>query len=588
MNRWLVAALSFSLLTPCASPQATKGTVSGKVRDLTGAGIPSATVVMKKNTEVISTTQSNKHGFYVFPDVKAGTYSLVEKAADGEKSDRICIDRYPKSVVIDPPPPPCQTIEINFDAPATPAPRRVRNADPVVVRVVNVSPFNECKVDKKREEIVEEGSLVNALLGVFGPLAGIIPPPILTVSTDKLKAEVKGLNLSDAQAELTSSAAERAQRLIGQAAARQQVVLKQVLAKAEYFRLAALFAKGLRKSGAEGFEKRKEATVVALRDARDPGILPAEPIPTVLPEISKACVGGGFTECEQDLKKIDAAEASKAVKGARLPSTASVEIATAAAERFIRAHEFDLAQAPVSYAELGASLDNLVSATASLKAAIGQLEKKVASLNEIYGVIAAMGTSFTQEFSFILDRNAKVTGTVTCTDVMSKDPTMDPVAFSIVYQDPPRFSLSAGLMISGVTRHAYSVEPQADPTVTSADNLKYKIADASSAIQVVPFTFVNTRVGNGCRRWDRDFTFNLAAGVGVNPNGGTKEVEVGLGPSLGIGNVYLQTGFHFARPAALGGGFKSGDVVFKDFPLPVSRAWETGWGVSILYRIPLK
>ena len=69
---------------------------------------------------------------------------------------------------------------------------------------------------------------------------------------------------------------------------------------------------------------------------------------------------------------------------------------------------------------------------------------------------------------------------------------------------------------------------------------------------------------------------------------GTNEVELGFGPSIGIGNVFLEAGVHYGRPSVLGGGFRTGDTVFKDLPLPVTRAWTTGFAFSILYRIPLK
>jgi hypothetical protein len=474
-------------------------------------------------------------------------------------------------------------IEIKFQQPVTPSELKVKNGAPVKLAVTGANPFNDCKVDKKREPIAPEGSLISALLSIISPVAGILPFPAGAALESMSVARAEGLRNPNAP----RTTVQQVLDLMRTAAAHQEHVAKQIRAKAEYFRLVGLLVNSLVRTGNEDdFKARQKPVVDALKDAVEPAPSASE-IPEAAPDVSENCGKSDFDACKSDLGRIPSVGESQFVlKGARLPSVASIQIETSAAESFLRQHSAQIS--PADLAELSGALDLLTSNSAVLKTAIATLEKKVASLNTLLSTIRALDPSFTQTFTFVLDRNAKVSGTVSCVSRLSSDSTMDPVSYSIVYQDLPRFSLSAGLLVSTLDRHSYSVEAQADSTVTSAGQLKYKIADASSALQAVPFSFVHYRVYAWRPRSLRDITLNGAGGIGVNPNGGTNEVELGFGPSIGIGNVFLEAGVHYGRPSVLGGGFRTGDTVFKDLPLPVTRAWTTGFAFSILYRIPLK
>jgi hypothetical protein len=80
------ALILLAWLVPSAWPQASTGTVSGTVRDRTGAVIPGASISLTNtNTNVRSKTTSSEVGFYLFPAVLPGPYSLVVESAGMQK-----------------------------------------------------------------------------------------------------------------------------------------------------------------------------------------------------------------------------------------------------------------------------------------------------------------------------------------------------------------------------------------------------------------------------------------------------------------------------------------------------------------------
>src|SRR5262245_18584133 len=83
----LVAALVLGSMP--ASAQTTTGTVTGNVKDPTGAVIPGATVVLVSETRGTRTAPAvtNENGDYVFPNVTPDTYA-VEVTLEGFKTVR--------------------------------------------------------------------------------------------------------------------------------------------------------------------------------------------------------------------------------------------------------------------------------------------------------------------------------------------------------------------------------------------------------------------------------------------------------------------------------------------------------------------
>src|SRR5205823_4445751 len=85
MRRTLLAGLaSLFLCAPCLAQ--TLGTITGAVKDSTGAVVPGATVtVINKGTNATRTASSNEVGLYDFPALPPGQYT-VKTELDGFKT----------------------------------------------------------------------------------------------------------------------------------------------------------------------------------------------------------------------------------------------------------------------------------------------------------------------------------------------------------------------------------------------------------------------------------------------------------------------------------------------------------------------
>ncbi len=83
MNRRNVTFLAVLLLTAMAPmPAQVRGMISGYLTDDSGAGIPSARVVLRQEqTAVMREVESNETGFYQFPGLGSGDYTLSATAA---------------------------------------------------------------------------------------------------------------------------------------------------------------------------------------------------------------------------------------------------------------------------------------------------------------------------------------------------------------------------------------------------------------------------------------------------------------------------------------------------------------------------
>src|SRR6266508_4121042 len=99
----LAILLAPLLMTPCGWSQTTMGAVSGTVRDQSGALVPNAAVVLTNAaTNVISNTVTNGVGFYIFPSVVAGSYTLSAQSAGMQKFEGAFVVRVTERVVMDP------------------------------------------------------------------------------------------------------------------------------------------------------------------------------------------------------------------------------------------------------------------------------------------------------------------------------------------------------------------------------------------------------------------------------------------------------------------------------------------------------
>src|SRR5687768_16225035 len=94
--------VAFSLAAT-AWPQASSGTVSGTVRDQSGAVIPNAPVVLTNiATNVSSTTRTNDAGLYFFPGVLVGDHRITVEFPGMERFEGAFVVQVGQRVVIDP------------------------------------------------------------------------------------------------------------------------------------------------------------------------------------------------------------------------------------------------------------------------------------------------------------------------------------------------------------------------------------------------------------------------------------------------------------------------------------------------------
>jgi hypothetical protein len=227
--------------------------------------------------------------------------------------------------------------------------------------------------------------------------------------------------------------------------------------------------------------------------------------------------------------------------------------------------------------------------TANLEAAKKSrefLQSVRSDLEKFRETLEAHRTSLTYAQVLLADANAKVTGSVTCTNSFTKQVSVEAVPFTITYQDIPRFSVSAGVLFSLLNKRQIQVQPAR--TGTAADGtptfrLEFTETDTADN-QVVPFSFFNYYL-TGTRK----LNLNASAGVGLNPNNGSNQVEYFFGGALGIKNLFLQFGGHVGRWQELDGGFNLGEPVPDKFPssVPIKRRYSVRPGFGLSYKLPL-
>ena len=94
--------LALAVFVTPAMPQASTATVSGTIRDQTGAVIPGASVTLTNTATGISAKASaNVAGFYFFPGIVPGPYDLVVEASGMQKFDGKLTVQVQQSAVVD-------------------------------------------------------------------------------------------------------------------------------------------------------------------------------------------------------------------------------------------------------------------------------------------------------------------------------------------------------------------------------------------------------------------------------------------------------------------------------------------------------
>jgi hypothetical protein len=149
------------LVASCASAQTTMGAVSGTVRDQSGAVIPNGAVVLTNTaTNVAQNTNGNEVGFYIFPAVVAGNYTLSVTSQGMQKFEGSLVVRVTERVVIDLVMSPSGTstaVEVRDITPL------VATDNPTVAATLEVERINQLPVNGRNI-----GNLFGQLAGVEG------------------------------------------------------------------------------------------------------------------------------------------------------------------------------------------------------------------------------------------------------------------------------------------------------------------------------------------------------------------------------------------------------------------------------------
>ena len=156
MRRLPALSMLLALLFPAAWSQAITGTVSGTVRDQSGAVVPNAQVLITNTeTNVVSRSQSNEAGVFYYPGVIQGPYRLSVELPGMQKYEATFTIHVSQSIVIDP----------VLNAAATTTSIDVKDETPMVA--VNNATISEGMDHTRLEQLPINGRSVSTLMAMI-------------------------------------------------------------------------------------------------------------------------------------------------------------------------------------------------------------------------------------------------------------------------------------------------------------------------------------------------------------------------------------------------------------------------------------
>jgi len=156
VTRWIGVLVAYVYLLQCGWPQASTGTVSGTVRDQSGAVIPNTAVeVTNTATSVTSTTRTNEVGFYRIPGLIPGPYSLTVEAPGMQKYEATLTMQVASNMAIDPLLTPAQAVTTV----------EVRAVTPMVT--TNSATLRNVVDEARIEQLPINGRTLNSLVNIL-------------------------------------------------------------------------------------------------------------------------------------------------------------------------------------------------------------------------------------------------------------------------------------------------------------------------------------------------------------------------------------------------------------------------------------
>lgn len=439
------------------------------------------------------------------------------------------------------------TIRMDRDAPLAGRRATVRNGSAVTFLLVHKSPFETCSLEAKREEIVQP-SAIPELLKL---LAGIAPSLEIVRSIETSKALVpppppRGAAPPSTIPQQITALLENAMSTASQQSHAAADVQQQYLSTVT--NVSGFFATPFRQSAGPGD-----------RPAHD---------------------DAEFTRARTRLL-----EGVRTAKNTSLPTAAGADASYAAALALFRRYETGTSVDSQQLASLTQAIDLARSTIEALVEALTKLKDARAALTRIDSDLDELADpSWTFARTLTADQNARFAGTVSCTDARTKRTTLEPVAWTVTFQNAPRVTLSAGVMVSLLPKqHADIVQVATTRSGADVDSID-EVQQTSSRPQLVPMSYVHIRLASLATR-KRLVTFALAEGLGLNLS--NKEPEFFSGLSVAFGGFYVSGGFHIGHEERPGGGFSVGDHPTSNVTLPVDRPWTARPAIVFSYRIPL-
>lgn len=442
------------------------------------------------------------------------------------------------------------TIQMDRDAPLAGRRATVRNGTVVTFLLVHKSPFETCSLESKREEIVE----ASAIPEVLKLLSGVAPSLELFTTTEANASRMFFAMGAPRGAAPIPSIPQQITALLqnAMAAASEQSATAAALQQ-DYVRtvtdVSAFYATPFRQStGPEG-----------------------HPVHDV-------------AEFHERQTKLLADV--RAVKNRSVPTAAGADASYSAALALFRRYETGTNPDPQQLSSLTQAIDLARSAIDALTDALTKLKAARADLGGIESDLDDVSdSSWTFARTLTADRNARLTGAVSCADVRTRKTTLEPVAWTVTFQDTPRVTLSAGVMVSLLPKEEADIVNVATDRSGADVDAVHEVQQTSSRPQLVPMSYLHIRLGSGFATRNRLVTFSLAEGIGLNLN--NKEPEFFSGVSVAFGSFYVSGGFHIGHREQPGGGFSVGDRPTSSVTLPVERPWTARPAIVFSYRIPL-
>jgi hypothetical protein len=240
-----------------------------------------------------------------------------------------------------------------------------------------------------------------------------------------------------------------------------------------------------------------------------------------------------------------------------------------------------------------------------LQAAQTAVTSSVAALDKIYAdfifrrdtahTIAIDKNVIVQQMTLPSDYGATDTGTISCaTDTTPAVATTDTLNYSILFQNVPALSVTAGLLTTFLQMKVYGVTQQVNNATTPPSTSTVFAVTNSARASVFPMAFVNFRTGRPALRtwWGEPFNElvianHISTGIGINPNTGTSQVEFFVGDAVSFSRVFIHAGAHFGRQESLGGGFSLGTVpsTFTGTTAPIRWSYQPAFSIGLSVRI---